>query len=128
MRLFWAEKALPLMLIILGGMLVSASIFFPSIGSIKIDLLKFLPAEIEVPLASYSFNITIDNPLIGKVVIPVEVEGSKLTIRPSEILEEHEIEISLGKLSYAFVAVRVFLLVSGMTLIVTGLAVRSILV
>ena len=116
------------MLIILGGMLVSASIFFPSIGSIKIDLLKFLPAEIEVPLASYSFNITIDNPLIGKVVIPVEVEGSKLTIRPSEILEEHEIEISLGKLSYAFVVVRIFLLVSGMTLIVTGLAVRSILV
>jgi len=127
MRLFWAEKALPFMLIVLGGMLVISSIIFPPIDNVEIDVSNLLPKEIEVPIASYSFNITVDNPLVGKVVIPVEIGSSKVTLKLSEIIKEQKIEISLAWLSYARNALRIFLSLLGITLITAGLAIRSIL-
>ncbi|GEM_PF-7130207 len=128
MRLFWAEKALPFMLIVLGGLFAISSIFFPSVGSVEIDVSELLPEEIEIPIASYSFNITVDSPLIGKVVIPVKVGGSRVAIRLSEAISEQKIEISISKLSYVLIAIRILLVVLGITLFVAGLAVRSILV
>ncbi|RLG50421.1 MAG: hypothetical protein DRO00_08705 [Thermoproteota archaeon] len=130
MRSFWAEKALPFMLIVLGVILVISSVLFPSIDSVEIDVSNLLPKEIEVPIASYSFNITVDNPLVGKVVIPVEIGGSKLTVKLSEIIEGQKIEISLASLawlSHILIALRIFLALLGTTLIVSGLAIRSIL-
>jgi len=127
MRSFWAEKALPFMLIVLGVMLVISSVLFPPIDGVEIDVSNLLPKEIEVPIASYSFNISVDNPLVGKVVIPVEIGGSKIKVKLSEIIEGQKIEISLAWLSHILIALRIFLALLGTTLIVSGLAIRSIL-
>ncbi len=127
MRLFWAERALPFMVIVLGCLLILSSIFLPSTDSFEIDVSNLLPEEIDVPIASYSFNISIDNPLVGKVTVPVEIGGSKVTLRLSDIIGKKKIGIKIGALSYVLIAIRAFLIFTGVTLIITGLAVRSML-
>jgi hypothetical protein len=96
--------------------------------SIEVDLSELLPEELEIPIPSYTFNITIDSPLIGKAVIPVEIGGSKVTVRLSEVMDEQKIEIRMDKLSYLFWAIRILLIITGITSIVAGLAIRSVLV
>jgi len=122
-----AERALPFMVIVLGCLLILSSIFLPSMDSFEIDVSNLLPEKIEVPIASYSFNISIDNPLVGKVTAPVEIGGSKVTLRLSDIIGEKKIGINIGALSYVLIAIRAFLILTGVTLIITGLAVRLML-
>jgi len=115
------------MVIVLGCLLILSSIFLPSMDSFEIDVSNLLPEKIEVPIASYSFNISIDNPLVGKVTAPVEIGGSKVTLRLSDIIGEKKIGINIGALSYVLIAIRAFLILTGVTLIITGLAVRLML-